>query len=105
MQMQEFFETLQYLLATHSIDIIAGDFNNDLLKVSQNNFLDIFTDNVQMVNKPTHISGSLINHVYIKKALMEKFFTNVTVENIYFSDHDAVRIAIHKNYVDFHVNP
>ena len=85
---------LQYLLATNSIDIIAADFNYDLLKVSQNKFLDIFTDHVWMVNKPTHISRSL-----------EEFFTNVTVENIYFSDHDAVRIAIEKNYVDFHINP
>ena len=58
-----------------------------------------------MVSKPTHISGSLINHVRIKKALIEGFFTNVTFKNIYFSDHDAVRIAIHKNYVDFHINP
>ena len=57
-----------------------------------------------MVNKPTHISGSLIYHVYIKKALMEEFFTNVTAENIYFSDHDAVRITIEKNYLDFHIN-
>ena len=76
---------------------MAGDFNYDLFKVLQNKFLDIFTDHVQMINKPTHISGSLIDHVYIKKALMEEFFTNVSVENIYFSDHDAVRIAIHKN--------
>ena len=71
MHMQEFFQVLQYLLATNSIDIIAGDFNYDLLKVSQNKFLDIFTDHVQMVNKPTHISGSLIDHVYIKKFLMK----------------------------------
>ena len=104
MRMQEFFQILQYLPATYSTDIIAGDFNYDLLKVSQNNFLDIFTDHSQTVNKPTHISGSLIDHVYIKKALMEEFFTNVIVENIYFSDHDAIRIAIHKNYVDFHIN-
>ena len=63
MNMQEFFHMLQYLLATHSIDIIAGDFSYDLLKVSQFIFLDIFTDHVQMVNKPTHISGSLIDHI------------------------------------------
>ena len=73
---------LKCLQATNSIDIIAGDFNYDLLKVPQNKFLDISTNHVQMVNKPTHISGSLTDHVYIKKALMEEFFTNVTVENI-----------------------
>ena len=96
---------LPYLLATHFIDITAGERNYDLLKVSQNTFLDTFTDHAQMVNKPMHISGSLIDHVYFKKALMEKVLTNVTVENIYFSNHDTVRIVIHKNYVDFHINP
>ena len=37
-------------------------------------FTDIFTDQVQMVNKPTYISGSLIDHIYIKRALTEEFF-------------------------------
>ena len=104
MYTQEFFQMLQYLPATHSIDIIAGEFNYDLLKMSQNKFSDIFRNHVQMVNKATHISGSLIHHVYIKKVLMEEFFTNVTFGNIYFSDHVAIRIAIHKNFVDFHIN-
>ena len=85
--------------------MIAWDFNYDLLKVSLNEFLDVFTDHIQMVNKPIHISGSLIDHVYIKTALMEELFTNVTVENVYFSDHGAVRIVIHKNYADFQINP
>ena len=95
---------MQYLLAANSIDITAGDFNYDLLKVIENKQLDIFTDHVQMVNKPTHISGSLTDHVYIKKTLMEEFPTSVTVANIYFSDHDALRIATKKNAVDFHIN-
>ena len=59
MHVQEFFQILQYLLATDSIDIIAGDFNYVLLKVSQNKFLGIFTDHVQMINKSKHISVSL----------------------------------------------
>ena len=54
-----------------------------------------------MVNKPTQISGSLMNHLYIKKCLIEEFFTNETVENIYFSDDEAVRTIIEKNPVDF----
>ena len=44
MHIQEFFQMLQYFLATNSIDIIPGYFNYDLSKVSQNKFLDIFTD-------------------------------------------------------------
>ena len=101
--MQEFSQLMQYLLAANSIDI-SGDFNYDLLKVIKNKLLNIFTDHVQMASKPTHISGSLIDHVYIKKTLMEEFSTSVTVENIYFSDHDALRIVIKKNAVGFHIN-
>ena len=44
----------------------------------------------------------MIDHVCIKKALTEEFFTNANVENIYFSGHDAVRTVIEKNSVDFH---
>ena len=103
MHMQEYFQMLQYFPATYSKDIIAGEFSYVFLKVPQNKFLDVFIDHDQMVNKPTHISGSLIDHVNIKNALMEKFFTNVGVENIYFLDHDTVIIAIQKKYVDFHI--
>ena len=76
-----------------------------IFQVSKNKLLDVFTDHIEMVNKLTHISGSLIDHVFIKKDLMEEFFTNATVENIYFSDHDAVRILIEKNAVGFYTIP
>lgn len=56
---------LQYLKATKSIDIIDEDLKNKLL--------DILAYYVQMVNKQTNISGSLIDHAYIKKTLMEIF--------------------------------
>ena len=46
--MQEFFQVLQYLIATNSINIIAGDLNYELLKVYQNGNLDIFTDQMFM---------------------------------------------------------
>ena len=58
-----------------------------------------------MVDKPTHISRPLTDHAYIKKFLMEEFFTNATVENIYFPDHDSVRIMIQKNAADFRTIP
>ena len=96
MQMQEFFQMLQRLVATCCIGIIAGGLNYDLLKVLENKLLDIFTGRVQMVNKSTHISGSLIDYVYIKKSLTEEFFTNANVENIYFSDDYSVRILTEK---------
>ena len=101
MRTQVFFQMLRYLLVTIFIDIIAGNFIYHLLKVSENKVLDIFIHHVQMENKPAHISGSLIDHVCILRTLLEEFSTNVSVENIYFSDHNALRIVIEKNTVDF----
>ena len=79
MQTQDCFQMLQYLLATNSIDFIAGNFNYDILKVSENK-LDIFTHHVKMVNKPAHISESLIDHVYVKKTLIEEVSANLRAD-------------------------
>ena len=48
------------------------------------------------------MSGLLLDQVYIKKTLIEEFSTNVHVENIYFSDHDAARILVDENTVYFY---
>ena len=51
MRMKECFQMLQYLLATNSVEIVAGDFNFDLLKVPKNNLLlNNFMEHVQIVN-------------------------------------------------------
>ena len=70
-----------------------------------NSLLNHFTEHVQIVNKLTHISGSLIDYVYIKKTLMGEYSANATVENIYFSDHDAMTIVIEKTNADFQTVP
>ena len=95
---------LRYQEAKYFIDIIV-DVNCDMLKFSETKFLDIFTDHVQMVNKPKFLSGSLVDHVYIKNSLIKEYFINANVGNIYFSDHDAVRIIIEKNAFDFYTIP
>ena len=51
----------------------------------------------QIVDKSTHISGLKTDHVYIKSALLEEFHTKAIVQNVYFSDHNAVRIVFRKN--------
>ena len=71
--LQEFSQFMEYLLAVNSIHIIVEDFNYDLLKVSENKILDTFTENVQRINKPTNISGSLTDYGCIKKTLWKNF--------------------------------
>ena len=65
---------MQYLLTANSLDVKAGDLNYDLLKALQIKVLDILKDYFQMVNKPTHIRGFLIDHVYIKKSFHGRNF-------------------------------
>ena len=60
--MKGFFQILQYLLANYSIDIIAQDFNYDILKVSENKLLDIF----KFQKKLLDMSKWKINqHIYL----------------------------------------
>ena len=99
--MQEFSQLMQYLLGANSIDVKAGDFNYDRVTVTEKKTY-IFTNHFNIVNKPTHMSGLLLDQVYIKKTLIEEFSTNVHVENIYFSDHDAARILVDENTVYFY---
>ena len=71
-------------------------------RVSKNKLLDVFTDNVKIVNASSFISGSLLYRVYIQNSLIEEFCSNVIGENIYFSDHDGIGILTDKNVIPFH---
>ena len=84
-------------IAVYSIYITGGYSNYDLLKVKKYILSDIFGDHVQIVHKATHIT-----HTSMSIKLLKEVSINLTAENIYFSDHDAVRIVIDKNAVDFH---
>ena len=53
------------------------------------NFIRI---HVQLVEFPTHISGSTLDHVYVKRSFLEGYEVEIVVLNTYFSDHDAVRL-------------
>ena len=51
-------------------------------------------DYQQIVDGPTHVDGGLIDHVYIRKSLLEKFSTESARVCINLSDHDAVTIRL-----------
>ena len=67
----EFCRMLEYLLVANSIDTITGVFNYDRLKVSLNKLLDHMIGYTQVANEPTYTSGSQIDYVYMKSALLE----------------------------------
>ena len=102
MSIDEFCHNLEYLITTNEVDF--RDFNYDLLKTpSTIKLLEYLIDYVQLVEQATHISGSLIDHVYVKKNILEELHVDVNVQNIFFSDHDAVRIVLTNDQIDFSV--
>ena len=73
----------------NSVDIILGDFNMNALH-ENNSLLHVLSAYNQAVTKSTHISGSLLDHVYVHKEFSRTLSVNVI--DIYFSDHDAVKL-------------
>ena len=82
-------------------DITVGDFNIDAYQEYRLSLL--LESYSQFVDSPTHIAGSTLDYVYVKNELQENNDITVSVLNIYFSDHDAVRIQISKKHIDFNV--
>ena len=54
--LQDLSYLMQYLLVVNFIDVLARDFIYDLLKATEDKFLDISTDHDQIVNKETYLS-------------------------------------------------
>ena len=96
-----FCECLNYFVQAMSIDFIAGDFNIDGYQETQ--IKNILIGYSQLVEEPTHIGGSLLDHVYVRNTILQEFDVNVSILNTYFSDHDAVRIKLSKKEIDFQV--
>ena len=93
-----FISNLEHILNLNNIDVVLGDFNINYfnsddylsLKSLMNNF-----NFEQIVQQPTFISsGSLLDHIYVKSANL-KILQNDLV-NVYYSDHDAIKINIQK---------
>lgn len=67
----DFLSGIEYLLRAHTIDIILGDLNINFYNSKDMMPLTSLMESlnyVQIVHKPTFISGSLLHHVYIRQA-------------------------------------
>ena len=92
----QYIECLKYLLTRFTADIVLGDFNINYLNDSQTEHLRSTMESlnfIQIVTKPTFVSsGSLLDDVYIKPTTVKIIENNVI--NVYYSDHDAVKLTI-----------
>ena len=84
----------RWICKTRHVDIILGDFNINVLGKPVAKLSSALGNFIQIVKEPTHLSGSLIDHVYIHQDLLGN--VNVKVKNfdVYFSDHDAIQISL-----------
>ena len=90
-----FYNSLESFFRRHCIDIVLGKFNINTLNGANISLHDIFTNCILLAHKPIHISGSLIDHVYVYNESLQKFLPSKTeVLSIYFPDHDAVTFRL-----------
>ena len=84
-----------FLLRENDIPMIFGDFNINALE--GNDYMSQYLSNYKMiVTSPTHISGSLLDHVHVLHNIFENFKGTNYMKSVYFSDHDAVKCIIEK---------
>lgn len=93
----QYMNTIRYILNSHEIDVILGDFNINYLNDNEvqplYNALMESLNYIQTVQSPTFMStGSLLDHVYVKNRMLST--TNTSVVTVYYSDHDAVNISL-----------
>ena len=81
----------QFVRICH-VEKILGDFNINVLGTCCN-IINI-ENFIQIVKEPTHLSGSLIDHVYLHQDLLGNVNAEVKNFNVYFSDHDAIQISL-----------
>ena len=91
----QFVNSIEYLLRTHAIDIVLGDLNINYFNSKDIEPLTSLMESlnyVQIVERSTFILGSLLDHVYVKQE--NKANTHCSVIDVYYSEHDAIRITI-----------
>ncbi len=87
---------MEYVIRNCNIDLIFGDFNIDYFHDNNISPLKNLFESllyVQLVSKPTFVSsGSLLDHVYVKKSISHKINTDVV--SVYYSDHEAIMTIV-----------
>ena len=101
-KLEDFIYILNHFLSRMegNIQIILGDFNINAFEENKNKKLkEVLINYNQILEEPTHISGSLIDQVYIKKIFQDQIDIHATIKNTHCSDHDAVKITLKIKFI------
>ena len=90
-----FYNTLENVLSDSFIDIKLGDFNIDILNIININLDSVLSIYTLLVNEPTYINGSALDHFCVTNDSLQKLLRNkIEIVIIYFFDHDAVKFTL-----------
>ena len=90
-----FITELKHILCNHDIYVVLGDFNINYISDDCNPLKSMMQslNFKQIVKEPTFISsGTLLDHIYLKSSRFNVLENKVI--NVYYSDHDAIKISI-----------
>ena len=93
-----FYDYLYYLAEAKEVVFVVDHFNIDAC--SKSRLQQILSEYIQLVEFPTHIAGSTLCHVYVKKSFFEDYEVEIVLK-MYFSDHDTARVNISKKDICF----
>ena len=93
----DFASNLNHITNWYTIDVILGDFNINYFDAKESHNLKTKLESTlgyqQIMSKPTFLSGSLLDHVYVRSHKFKHVDNKVI--GVYYSDHDAVKILFH----------
>ena len=96
--LSSFYEKLETLNNNTSLNFIFGDFNLDALNDEIYVTLCNILSNFRLVsNTSSHLNGTHMDHVYVRKGFSEYDLT-ASIVNVCFPDHDALINNITKNF-------
>ena len=107
-QTSAFIDWLSYAVGS-DIDVLLGDFNIDALdEVAYIRLKDTISSYNLKVLEPTHLDVALLDLVYLHKTFEHDKLVMSVVNNIYFSDHNAVTVQLtfrqnSNNDIDFNI--
>ena len=83
-------------MKSENIHFVMGDFNINSLDHEMRLILDHALCGYELVvNNVTHLNGSIIDHIYIKKILKQQFKVVIRfVQSMYYSDHEFVKVLV-----------
>ena len=92
-----FVNQLSWLADVEKIDILRQVFNiNALCNEEYVDAGNVLTEYVLMVTENTHLDRGLLDYLKFWKQFLTGKYANSKVNNIYFSDNDAVKTCIQK---------